>query len=39
MNEGQVGVRRQAKGDLGAKPLAEVIEMLKEEIESKRAFE
>jgi threonyl-tRNA synthetase len=39
MNEGMVGVRRQSKGDLGAKPLAAVIEMLKEEIESKRAFE
>lgn len=39
MNEGTVGVRRQSKGDLGAKKLAAVIEMLKEEIESKRAFE
>jgi threonyl-tRNA synthetase len=39
MNEGKVSVRRQAKGDIGAKLLEEVLDLLKEEIESKRAFE
>ncbi len=39
MNEHMVGVRRQSKGDLGAKPLDEVIKMLKEEVDTKRAFE
>ncbi len=39
MNEDKVGVRRQAKGDLGAKDLSETIELLKEEVESKRPFE
>jgi threonyl-tRNA synthetase len=39
MNEGKVSVRRQAKGDLGAKALSEVVDLLKEEVENKRAFE
>jgi threonyl-tRNA synthetase len=39
MNEGKVSVRRQARGDLGAKSLNEVVDLLKEEVESKRPFE
>ncbi len=39
MAEGKVAVRRQAKGDIGVKTMEEVIDILKEEIESKRAFE
>jgi threonyl-tRNA synthetase len=39
MNEGKVAVRKQAKGDIGTKTIDEVLQFLKEEIESKRAFE
>lgn len=39
MNEGKVAVRKQSKGDIGTKTISEALEFLKEEIESKRAFE
>jgi threonyl-tRNA synthetase len=39
MTEGKVAVRRQAKGDLGAKTIQEVLDLLSEEIQNKRAFE
>ncbi len=39
MTEGKVAVRKQAKGDLGTKTINEVLDFLKEEIQSKRAFE
>lgn len=39
MNEGKVALRKQSKGDIGTKPLAEVLSMLKEEVETKRSFE
>ncbi|MEJ7676232.1 MAG: His/Gly/Thr/Pro-type tRNA ligase C-terminal domain-containing protein [Chitinophagaceae bacterium] len=39
MTEGKVAVRKQAKGDLGAKTINEVLDFLKEEIQSKRAVE
>ncbi|MEP7110069.1 MAG: threonine--tRNA ligase [Ferruginibacter sp.] len=39
MNENKVAVRRQGKGDLGVSTLAEFIEMVNEEVKSKRAFE
>jgi threonyl-tRNA synthetase len=39
MTEGKVAVRKQSKGDLGTKTINEVIDFLKEEIQSKRAFE
>lgn len=32
MNDGSVSIRKRGEGDLGAKPLAEVVQMLKEEI-------
>ncbi|GAK38825.1 threonyl-tRNA synthetase [Paenibacillus sp. TCA20] len=35
MNEGSVSVRKRGEGDLGAKPLQEVVAMLKEEINSR----
>ena len=35
----KVSVRRQGKGDLGSKTLEEFINMVEEEVESKRAFE
>ncbi|WP_091154441.1 threonine--tRNA ligase [Paenibacillus sp. 453mf] len=35
MNEGSVSVRKRGEGDLGAKPLQEVVVMLKEEINSR----
>ncbi|MEK5057755.1 threonine--tRNA ligase [Paenibacillus sp. FSL H7-0326] len=35
MNEGSVSVRKRGEGDLGAKPLQEVVAMLKEEISSR----
>ena len=38
-NNGTVAVRRQGKGDLGVKPMAEFIEMVNEEVTSKRTFE
>ncbi|WP_211746749.1 threonine--tRNA ligase [Paenibacillus sp. Marseille-Q4541] len=34
MNDGSVSIRKRGEGDLGAKPLAEVVQMLKEEISS-----
>ncbi len=39
MTEGKVAVRKQAKGDLGTKTISEALNFLKEEIQSKRAFE
>ena len=39
MNERKVAVRKQAKGDIGTKTLSEAADFLKEEIDSKRAFE
>lgn len=39
MNEGKVAVRKQSKGDIGTKTLSEAEGFLKEEIDSKRAFE
>ncbi|HTB51890.1 MAG TPA: threonine--tRNA ligase [Ferruginibacter sp.] len=38
-NNGTVAVRRQGKGDLGVKPMAEFIDMVNEEVTSKRTFE
>lgn len=37
--EGKVSLRKQAKGDIGTKTVAEALEFLKEEIDSKRALE
>lgn len=39
MVEGKVAVRKQAKGDLGTKTINEVLDFLKDEIQSKRAFD
>ncbi len=39
MSEGKVAVRKQSKGDLGTITINEVIDFLKEEIQSKRAVE
>ncbi len=39
MNEKLVAVRKQSKGDIGTKSIEEVINFLKEEVDSKRAFE
>ena len=39
MQERKVAVRKQSKGDLGTKTIDEALEFLKEEIDSKRAFE
>lgn len=39
MNERKVAVRKQSKGDIGTKTLNEAIDFLKEETDSKRAFE
>jgi threonyl-tRNA synthetase len=39
MIEGKVAVRKQAKGDMGTKTLSEVLDLLHEEIQSKKAFE
>lgn len=39
MNEKSVAVRKQSKGDIGIKSIEEVINFLKEEVDSKRAFE
>jgi threonyl-tRNA synthetase len=39
MNERQVAMRKQSKGDIGVKSINEAYELLQEEIESKRAFE
>jgi threonyl-tRNA synthetase len=39
MNERQVAMRKQGKGDIGVKNINEALELLEEEIESKRAFE
>ncbi len=38
-NEGKVAVRRQGKGDIGVQTIAEFIELVKEEVISKRALE
>ena len=39
MNEEKISVRRQGKGDLGSKNLDEFIEIVKEEIKSKKEVE
>lgn len=39
MEERKVAVRKQSKGDTGTKTINEAIDFLKEEIDSKRAFE
>ncbi|MCW3113485.1 MAG: threonyl-tRNA synthetase [Segetibacter sp.] len=39
VSEGKVSLRKQAKGDIGTKTVAEALEFLKEEIDSKRALE
>jgi threonyl-tRNA synthetase len=39
VNEEKVSVRRQGKGDLGSKNLDEFVEMVKEEVKSKKAVE
>ncbi len=39
MNEKLVAVRKQSKGDIGTKSIEEVLNFLKEEVDSKRAFE
>lgn len=39
MNEGKVAVRKQSKGDIGTKTVDEALEFLKEEVESRKAFE
>ncbi len=39
IQEGKVAVRKQSKGDIGTKTLSEAEDFLKEEIDSKRAFE
>ncbi len=39
MQEGKVAVRKQSKGDLGTKTINEALDFLKEEIDSRRAFE
>ncbi len=39
VQEGKVALRKQAKGDLGTKTVGEALDFLKEEIDSKRAFE
>ena len=39
MQERKVAVRKQSKGDIGTKTINEAIDFLKEEIDSKRAFE
>lgn len=37
--EEKVAIRKQSKGDIGTKTISEVLDFLKEEIDSKRAFE
>jgi len=39
LQERKVALRKQSKGDVGAKTIDELIEFLKEEVDSKRAFE
>ncbi|MCY7422967.1 MAG: threonine--tRNA ligase [Chitinophagaceae bacterium] len=39
MQEEKIAVRRQSKGDIGVKTMEEVIALLNEEIENKRAFD
>lgn len=39
MNEQKVALRKHSKGDLGTKTIAELIEFLQEEVDSKRSFE
>ena len=39
MNEKQVAVRKQSKGDIGTKSIEEIINFLKEEVENKSAIE
>jgi len=39
VNENKVAIRRQGKGDLGVTTIPEFIEMVNEEVKSKRAFE
>ncbi len=39
MNEGKVAIRRQGKGDIGVTPIAEFIDLINEEVKSKKSFE
>ena len=39
MNEGKVAIRRQGKGDIGVTPIAEFIDLVNEEVKSKKSFE
>jgi threonyl-tRNA synthetase len=39
MTEGKISLRKQAKGDIGTQTVDEVLNLLQEEIDSKRAFE
>jgi len=39
MNEGKVSIRRQGKGDIGVAPIAEFIDLVNEEVKSKKSFE
>jgi threonyl-tRNA synthetase len=39
MNERQVAMRKQSKGDIGVKSINEAYELLQEEVDTKRAFE
>jgi threonyl-tRNA synthetase len=39
MNEGKVAIRRQGKGDIGVAPIAEFIDLINEEVKSKKSFE
>jgi hypothetical protein len=39
VNENKVALRRQGKGDIGVQTIPEFIDMVKEEVTSKKAFE
>lgn len=39
MNEQKVAIRKQSKGDLGTKTISEALDLLNDEIQSKRTFE
>jgi threonyl-tRNA synthetase len=39
VQERKVSLRKQSKGDIGTKTISEVVEFLKEEVDSKRGFE
>ena len=38
MNEGKVAIRRQGKGDIGVQTIDEFINLVNEEVKSKRSF-